>query len=316
MKRIKTLLLGSIISLSSFWTVLPIFADDVSTGTRYSDALEASVKGIEKQVMADTVASKWSYGVLAYIQIIVDILLPVIVTLWVGVAIFWAYTIMTSNKEEKVKDGMNLVIFGVLGIIIMYSANFLADTLMSDILDWAISTSGVNALQISQQIYEKLAMPFIKLAIYLGAGFLFFILAGRVFTFLTSSDEWTRKKAVWVITRTVIGILIIMAAKEVVEAIFGKRGEVFNSNASNLWEIWSSVLSAGTIPIVYQVINWIMWFTVLIVLVLIIFQTIQLLVKPDSADMMTKLKKTILYVGIGIVVIGAGYIISNVLIIN
>lgn len=42
---------------------------------------------------------------------------------------------MTSNKEEKVKDGMNLVIFGVLGIIIMYSANFLADTLMSDILD-------------------------------------------------------------------------------------------------------------------------------------------------------------------------------------
>jgi hypothetical protein len=59
-----------------------------------------------------------------------------------------------------------------------------------------------------------------------------------------------------------------------------------------------------------------MGLTTLAVLVLIIFQTFQLLTKPDSADNIGKIKKTLMYVAIGVVVIGAGYVISNVLIVN
>jgi hypothetical protein len=36
---------------------------------------------------------------------------------------------------------------------------------------------------------------------------------------------------------TVIGILVIMAAKQIVEAVFGKRDEVINQNADTLGDI-------------------------------------------------------------------------------
>lgn len=54
----------------------------------------------------------------------------------------------------------------------------------------------------------------------------------------------------------------------------------------------------------------------LIVLVLIVFQTFQMLTKPDDPGMMTKIKKTLMYVLIGVVVIGAGYLITNVLLVT
>ncbi|MDR0283091.1 MAG: hypothetical protein LBI53_07595 [Candidatus Peribacteria bacterium] len=47
----------------------------------------------------------------------------------------------------------------------------------------------------AESLYENMALPFIKFAVYLVVGILFFILAARVFTFLTSNDEGIRKKA-------------------------------------------------------------------------------------------------------------------------
>ncbi|MDR0369028.1 MAG: hypothetical protein LBH96_00370 [Candidatus Peribacteria bacterium] len=63
-------------------------------------------------------------------------------------------------------------------------------------------------------------------------------------------------------------------------------------------------------------INWIMALATFVVLVIIIFQTIQMLTKPDDAEIPKKIKKTLMYVAIGVIVIGAGYVISNVLLIN
>ncbi len=168
----------------------------------------------------------------------------------------------------------------------------------------------------AESLYENIALPFIKLAVYLVVGILFFILAARVFTFLTSNDEGIRKKAAGMIGRTVGGILIIMAAKQLVEAVFGKRREVFTENADTVGEVGSSIFASQTIPILYQAINRIMGLATLAVLIIIIFQTFQLLTKPDDAEVIKKIKKTILYVAIGVVVIGAGYVISNVLLIN
>ncbi|MDR0608427.1 MAG: hypothetical protein LBG52_09125 [Candidatus Peribacteria bacterium] len=56
----------------------------------------------------------------------------------------------------------------------------------------------------AERLYEKIFLPFLKIAVYLAMGVLFFILAGRVFTFLTSQDEGVRKKAVGMISWTVI----------------------------------------------------------------------------------------------------------------
>jgi hypothetical protein len=48
----------------------------------------------------------------------------------------------------------------------------------------------------------------------------------RVFTYITAQDDGTKKKAMGVITRTTVGMLFIIAAKQIVEAVYGKQDAV------------------------------------------------------------------------------------------
>jgi len=59
-----------------------------------------------------------------------------------------------------------------------------------------------------------------------------------------------------------------------------------------------------------------MGLTSLAVLIIIIFQTVQLLMKPDNPEQMKSLKNSLIYVFIGLMVIGAGYLITNFLIVS
>jgi len=110
-------------------------------------------------------------------------------------------------------------------------------------------------------------------------------------------------------------MLIIIGAKQIVEAIYGKADDV-TKDISNLGEIGSGILADKNLPLLYHVINWVMGLTSLAILIIIIFQTFQLLMKPDNQEQMTSLKNSLLYVFIGLMVIGAGYLITNFLIIN
>ena len=55
---------------------------------------------------------------------------------------------------------------------------------------------------------------------------------------------------------------------------------------------------------------------IIVLLVLIIIQWYKMFAKPDDAKNREDLKKTILYIVIWVLVIGAAYVISNVLVIN
>lgn len=325
MKILKSLLSVLIVSMLNLWICIPVFAQEAPEATvtigggKFDDVLSESLGNIQGNVSPDIVESnpESGQGVVLLIENIISNLMPVIIAAGIAVALFGAYKMMTSDKEEAVKEGMRLVMYGVLGIIIISSAKFLANTLVDGVILDNMSTAwGLNGLTMAESLYEKIFFPFIKLAIYLSVGILFFILAARVFTFLTSSDEWVRKKAWGMIARTVIWILIILAAKQVVEAIFGAREKVINQNAEDLGDIGTGIFEVSSIPIVYQVINWVMALATLVVLVLIIFQTIQMLTKPDDPEIPKRIKKTLIYVAIWVVVIGAGYVISNVLLIN
>jgi hypothetical protein len=110
-------------------------------------------------------------------------------------------------------------------------------------------------------------------------------------------------------------MLVIIWAKQIVEAVYGKQADVVKA-ISNLGEVGTGILADKNIPIVYQVVNRVLGLTALILLILIIVQTIQLLINPSDEKQMTKVKNTILYMAIGIFVIGAWYLIVNFLIIN
>jgi hypothetical protein len=59
-----------------------------------------------------------------------------------------------------------------------------------------------------------------------------------------------------------------------------------------------------------------MWLTSLVVLIIILVQTFEILMNPDKAENRQKIWKSILYIFIGILIIGSWYLITNFLIIN
>ena len=138
----------------------------------------------------------------------------------------------------------------------------------------------------------------------------------RVFTYITAQDDGTKKKALGVITWTTIGMLFIIAAKQIVEAVYGKQETVLKTWVQNLSGIGTQILNPKEIPILFTVINRSLALVSLVLLVMIILQTYKMLTKPDDAATFWSLKKTIIYALWGLLLIGSAYLLSNLFILN
>lgn len=219
---------------------------------------------------------------------------------------------MFSGDDKAVGEWTKYVIYGLVGIIVIMSAKYI----WSNIYGILTPASGdLKWFSIAQDLYDKLAYPFIKFAIYLVLGAMFVILLTRVMSFLFGTDADAKKKAGTLIGRNIIGMLVIIWAKQIVEAVYGKYAAVVK-DISNLGEIGSGVLADKQIPLVYTVVNRVLGLTSLIILILIIVQTVQLLMKPSDDKQVTSVKNSLMYMLIGLLVIGTGYLIVNFLVIN
>ena len=276
----------------------------------------------------DVSSEKWANLVNAQILAIIGYVINVFIIIWIAVAFIGWYKIMVSNKEESLKDGIRLVIFGIIWIIIMVSARFLAESLVwnGGVISWEFGILSEekdepNWINFATNLYNNILYPFIKIALYLVVWFLFFMMAAKVVSYVTATDDSVKKKAWWVIIWSVIGILIVMWSKQLVEAVMWKQDAVLNYSAewingdSEKW-MWNEILNFESLPIVTQIINWVMWLTMLIILVLIIIQWYKMFTKPDDPKNRESLKKTLLYIIIWVLVIWSAYAISSVLVIN
>lgn len=272
----------------------------------------------------------WENGatlVNAQVNKIIWYVIDVFIVIWIAVAFIWWYKIMTSDKEESLKEWIRLIVFGIIWIIIMVSARFIASSLVGS--TGIIRTEFANDMEIYHQpnwvdfsdaIYNRIMFPFIKIALYFVVWILFFAMVAKVISFVTATDDAAKKKAGWVIIWCVIWILIVMWSKQIVEAVIWNQNEVLNNAAEWVswweWGMWEEILDFGSIPIIAQIINWVMWLTMLAIVVLIIIQWYKIFTKPDDPKTRESLKKAILYILIWILVIGAAYVISNVLVVN
>ena len=100
------------------------------------------------------------------------------------------------------------------------------------------------------------------------------------------------------------------------EAVMWNQSSVLNQQATQISDMWNDVLKFENIQLISQIINWVMWLTMLVILILIIIQWYRMFAKPDDPKNRERLKKTLLYVIIWVLVIGASYVISNVLVVN
>jgi hypothetical protein len=229
--------------------------------------------------------------------------------------IIWAYRLFFSTNSEDTTKWIKLIAYWVIWIMIILSAQYIWTIIFQDLFQsW--NATGINWVNLAITLYEKIAYPFIKIIIYLALGALFLILAWKTFSFITSWDGSAQKKAWTMIWWSALSMLIIIWAKQIVEAIYGKQEQVMNQSAQTLWEIWTWILADKSIPILYTVINWVMWLTSLVVLVIILVQTFEILMNPDKADNRQRIWKSILYIFIGILIIWAGYLITNFVVIN
>lgn len=291
--------------------------------SRFDIAMERAIKPIKKNLEAPAV--QWGNNLLSWPEVIknfvynkvMDVGVPLIIIVGILSAILGFYKMFFSTDDTGTQEWVKYIAYGLIGIIIIMSAKYIW-TMMYEGIFFSWASNSINDIQwfdIAWKIYELLIYPFIKLAIYLVLGVMFIILAWRVLTFIFGSNDDTQKKAGTLIGRNIIAMLVIISAKQIVEAIYGKQKDIFKP-ISNLWEIGSGILADKNIPILYQVINRAMGLASLAVLIIIIFQTVQLLTKPDSPESMKSLKNSILYIFIGLLIIGSGYLITNFLIFN
>ena len=249
--------------------------------------------------------------------------IDVFIAIWVAIAFIGWYKIMFSDKEDAYKEWIKILYYGVVWIIVMVSAKFIASWFVWD--DGIVSTNRLYRSNISdkpsgiflaQNLYEKIMYPFIKIALYILVGVLFFIMVGKVVTFAISSDDAAKKKAWWIILWTAIWMFIMLWAKQMVEAVFWNQDKILNYEAKYINEVAADTLEFWTVPIVSQIINWVMWLTTFIVLVLVVIQAYRIFAKPDDPKNRERIKKTLLYVVIWVLVIGAAYVVSSLLVIN
>lgn len=333
MKIIKKLLSVTMLSLFGIVNFLPIF------NLTYAQSPYDEVLGIttDKPSLSSAINwwdvvdwKKWTELFNEQVNKIVGYVIDVFIVIWIAVAFFGGYKIMVSDKEESMKEWITLVLFGIIWIIIMVSARFLATSLVWD--NGIITEQFVNIDQNKQpnwivfadKLYENIMYPFIKLALYFVIWILFFIMVGKVVWFVTATDDSSKKKAWWIIIWCIVGILIVMWSKQIVEAVMWKQDDVLKIVKEWSWETaptriddqWNPILEFGSVPLIAQIINWVMGLTMLAIVVLIIIQWYQIFTKPDDPKTRENLKKAILYIVIWVLVIGAAYVISNVLVLN
>ena len=310
--KFKKFILGLFLWIGLVWNVF-----NLALANNFNDAMWKSVDILTKQNHLDAPITNTDDGNKAeeIIDRIVDVFFSVMVVAGVLVAMVGFYQVLTSGDESQIKTWTNTIIYGVLWILIMFAAKYLTGVIFDWIFAWW-TWKEITTVEMIRKIYWEMVYPFIKIAIYLSLGVLVILMIVRVFTYITAQDDSTKKKSMWVIIWTVVGMLLITWAKQVVEAVYWKQEEVLKTGADNLRKIGTRLLQPEDIPIVYNVINWALWLVAFALLVIIIIQTYKILTKPDDAATFTSLKKTIIYALAWILLIGAAYVLANLFIIS
>lgn len=294
-------------------TIMPVFAVD-----RFNWALDNSTESISNNIdrsFPTQNGMQWASGVRDFIIYLVKkIVTPIIIFVWILMGIIWLYELLGSTKDDGAKKWFNYILWGALGIIIMISANFLADTLVNG---WIFVYDAQNQFLwwiTAQRIYQRLMFPFLKFFMYIAIGILFILALIRTMSMLFNPKDDSAKQARTIIVWNAIWILVIIFAKNIIETVFGLEQDVVATNATSLWQIGTWVLSDKQVPYIYTVINYIIWFIGFFILVIIIIQAVQLLTNPTDEGTQKKMRRNFIYILIWLVIIATAYVVTNVLI--
>ena len=305
MKRI-ILILFLVIGLlfSSFWFSQGRFSDQLTGATD-------SLQWVLDWWWQFSERADWVQQFLFYIGS--NIIIPIIILVWIIIAIVGFYKMMFSKSDEEQKKWTNFLIRWVVGVVLMVSASFIVWVIVWQ--DW-IGLESPEWDTLARQVYEQIVLPFLKIFAYLIVGVLFVMLLIQWLKMLAAWDkDEVPKNAKTILIRNTIWILIILFATQIVELIYWSGAESIDE-AWQVWDIWGQILeSESNILFITNIINWALWFVALAILIIIIYQSYLLVTKPDDEELAKKLKRNFAYVFIWALIIWWGYLLVNFLLI-
>lgn len=312
----KKIILGILASLC----LLTSFAPAIAADGRFTDDMNQSTQSIRSNIdtsfpnQRSMNGASWVRDFIIYI--VRRILTPLIIAVSILMWILWIYDMIGNTKEDSIKQGFNYILWWAVWIIIIVSANFI----VNQIANWGIfvfdSQNQIVGTLSAQRIYQRLIFPFLSLLMTFILGILFVLALIRTMTMLFSPKEDNAQKARTIIIRSAIGIIVIIFAKQLIEAVYGLESSVASSNVVSLDNVWNATLTDKQFPFIYTVINYIMWFTGFFILVIIILQGIQLLTNPTDEGIQKKMRKNIIYILIWLIIIWTSYVVTNFLIVK
>ena len=291
----------------------------VNAAWNYENSMNLAIEEIDSKL--DTAEPNdpewwWNTVVNFIFKMISNIVIPIAIWIWILIWVLWAYKLLFSGDEKQISAWLKMVVFWVIWIIIMVSAKYIWSVLFEDIFE-AWGTTWKTWIQLSKILYNEIAYPFIKIALYLALAVIFVILVWKSISLITKSDWTSHKKALWIIWRCAVSILVIIGAKNIVEAIYWKQETIFdNETPQNLWNIGSWILADKNIPIVYNIITRALSIISLVIFILLLIQWFKILTNPNKSENFQKLWKNLLYTIIWLFVIGIWYLITNAFILN
>lgn len=335
MKRINRLG-ASFLAASIFLISLSSIGDLVhGQAQRFGDALESSIAlpSSMQQNLPQTLQQfagafddiEYGIGPRNFIMFLwLQVAVPLLIFAGIVIAIVGFYKLMTANTEEQQQKGKDFLLWWVVGTLIVTSAAYLTNLLLGTTWSGGIfgslwqTQAPISGVELAQSLYDQVFFPAVMWLIFLAMGILFVMVLIHSFRYLFGNNEDIQKKSFNMIIYNAMGIGVILLAKTIVELVYGSYGDVIDSGAEfqNLGLIGSGVLDSTDLGIFYTILNWIMWLATLIIIIILIYQGYLLLVNPNNEETVKKIKKNFLYIFIGLLVLGASYLIVNVFIIN
>ncbi len=245
-----------------------------------------------------------------------NILIPIIIVLGLLMAFVAFKNLMFSDKEDERKKWLNFITRWTIWIIMMVSAIFIANTLFGDYgtsgIFWLAAWQDYDPATIAASLYDKIISKFFYLVMYLVIGILFIILVINLIKFISSPDkDEVQKHAKTIIVWNTIWIIIILFSKNIIETFYSK----IQQWTYTLWQ-QNPILESKSLPWLYTILNYFLWFIAFTITVFIIYQAFQLLLKPEDENTYKWLKKYFVYSLVWIIIIWWVYLIANFFIIK
>ncbi|HMY80775.1 MAG TPA: hypothetical protein PLW93_05245 [Candidatus Absconditabacterales bacterium] len=287
----------------------------------FKGLLEEAIEPIKDKLDNTNIGSITYGGADAIVIFVIDVfktyVFPLLIVLALLTAVLNFIQIMFSDSEEKRNKAINYFIYGVIGIIIFVGAEFIFNNLYGIITKLASAgPGGVSRNTYAGEIFESILFPFLKLGMYLIMGGLFIMVLVKAVGYISDPNEKARENGKKIISNAVLGIIVIMLAKTMVEAVYGSQKKTLEDSGTLF--VGGAILDTNSqnYQPIFTIINYVFGFLAFIILCLIVYQAYLLLFQSNTDEGIKKLRKNITYIFGGLVLIGLSYLIVNLTVIN